>query len=187
VTLNLNDVVGKRKVVYLSKKKPDWIRLILYGIILLLSSSTFLILITYIGSRVIYSEIGVFAILSLFTIGMVIGGYGVINEGIYQRPILVLTSYHIYLGTKNLFRSSQLYDTKVNPNRDLSLVIIRDSRSGKYRLILEGRKLLHLGYYKNLESVELQRSGMKKILSKFYPTLYISAPLYQKTDSQTVH
>ncbi|MFX0182929.1 MAG: hypothetical protein ACFE95_07595 [Candidatus Hodarchaeota archaeon] len=182
MTQNLNDIIGKKKVLYLSKKKPELIRLILYGIVLLLSSSIFLTLLVYTGSRVVYSEIVVLAILSLILIGMVIGSYGIINEGIYQRPILVLTPYHIYLGTKNLFRSSRIYDTEVNPDRDLSLVIIRDSRTKKYQLILEGRKLLHLGYYKNLESVELQRSGMKKIFSKFYPALYISAPLYQKSD-----
>ncbi|MFX0150208.1 MAG: hypothetical protein ACFFAJ_05470 [Candidatus Hodarchaeota archaeon] len=182
MVLSFNELIGKKSVIYLSKKKLNWIHFAQYAILLLISSFSLIILMDNSEFQLIYSEIVIFLIFGLFIIGIVIGGYGIINVGLFQRPILVLSSHHIYLSTKNLIRSPKLHDTGINPNRDLSLVIVRDTQTGTYQLILEGRKLVHLGYYKTLETAEAQRSKMKTALTEFYPRLYISAPLFHNID-----
>jgi len=108
-----------------------------------------------------------------------IGLFGFINEGFYRHPILVLTTSHIYIGSKTLFRSPKLKDSGIIPLRDISLVIVRDSRTQKIRLFLEGRKLIQLGTHKLLKNAELQRKEIQENLALFYPEIYVSQPLHQ--------
>ncbi|MFX0170502.1 MAG: hypothetical protein ACFE9L_01150 [Candidatus Hodarchaeota archaeon] len=182
MVLSLNEVIGKKLVINLSKEKLNWIHFALNAILLFVSFLSFIIVLDNSEFQLIYSEIVIFVILGLFIVGIVLGGYGIINLGLFQRPILVLSPHHIYLSTKNFIRSPKLRDTEINLDRDLSLVIVRDTQTGMYQLILEGRKLVHLGYYKELEIAEAQRSRMKNVFREFYPHLYISAPLFHNID-----
>ena len=97
-----------------------------------------------------------------------------------QHPILVLSPRHVYIGTKNLGRSPEIFDTRVNPKSDMQLVIVQDSKSGKFRIMLEERVLLDLGMFKNLPLAETFRQNLKTKVSTFYPELFIASPAYKK-------
>ncbi|MHA1206479.1 MAG: hypothetical protein ACTSSO_02785 [Candidatus Hodarchaeales archaeon] len=174
------ELIERYEVIDLPRREYDKIRILLY---LILASMFLLILYLLVqlgGLQILYSNI---FILSFFIFALscfVICCYLVINSLYIQHPILVISPRHVYLSTKNLGRSPELYDTKLNPTHDMQLVIVQDSHTGKYRVMLEERILLDLGLFPNLALAQQHRQSLKSTLSKFFPELFISSPPYKK-------
>lgn len=166
-------------MVDLPKQSPNWTQVITFGGIFSLSSVSLLLLISYLSLNVLYGEIITITLGVVTFIGMILGGYGLINT-IYQHPILILTTEHIYLGLKGIFRSPLITNHGIIPKEDLKLIIVKDSRTTRFRLFLEGRQLLQLGVYKTIKETELQRISIKNLLTDHYPLIYISSPKYHE-------
>jgi len=178
--MHQTDLIERYEVIDLPRREYDKIRIFLYSI---LSVLFFLILIRMFqlgGVQVLYANI-IFLSFFIFTAScFVISCYLVVNSLYFQHPILVISPRHLYLGVKNFGRSPELHDTRVNPKHDMQLVIVRDSHTGKYRVILEERVLLDLGKFTNLAMAQQHRESLKSSLSKFFPELFISLTPYKK-------
>ncbi len=179
ITFRLTDIIEKFTVVDLSKDSLNWKRIIIFGGIFGLFSIIMLLLLISFGVELLYRQIILISLLAVTLIGMIISGYELLNT-LYQQPILILTTSNIYLGLKALFRPAIITDKGIIPREDLQLVIVKDSRSQRFRLFLEGRKILQLGVFNTINEAELQRMHLKNLLSDFYHQIYISSPKYHE-------
>lgn len=182
--IHLANIRGQKSVIDLPREHSDWRKIITFSIISLLGLILLYVSIEEFIQDLLYNNIFFLLIIALIILITTIGILGFINEGFYRHPILVLTTNHIFIGSKALFQSPKLKDSGINPLRDISLVIVKDSRTKKYRLFLEGRKLIQLGTHRQIEIAELQRKKIQKKLALFYPKIYVSQPLYQNTKSE---
>jgi hypothetical protein len=174
------DLIERYEVIDLPRRGYNKFRILLY----LILTTLFLLILGRIfqlfGLQILYGNI-IFLVFFIFSLsGFVISCYYVINSLFIQHPILVISPRHLYLGVKNLGRSPELYDTRVNPIHDMQLVIVQDSHTGKYRVILEERVLLDLGLFSNLALAQHHRQTLKSLLSQFYPELFIALTPYKK-------
>ncbi len=179
--MDLKDLVERYELIDLPKRDYDKIRIVVYSILfaLFLISSVTIFLST--GIQILYSNI---IYLTLFCISsgcMLVNGYFSANLLFFQHPVLVLSPQHVYFGTKNFWRTPELFDSRVKPDRDLQLVIVKDSHSGRYRIFLEERVLIDVGCFSELEKAQEFRESLKGRLSKFYPKILVSLPIYQNT------
>lgn len=174
------DLIERYEVIDLPRREYDKIRIFMY----LILTFTFLLILGRLfqlgGLQILYSNIVFLSFFIFATSGFVISCYLVVNSLSIQHPILVISPRHVYLGVKNLGRSPELYDTRVNPKHDMQLVIVQDSHTGKYRLLLEERILLDLGLFTDLALAQQHRQFLKSTISKFFPELFISLPPYKK-------
>ena len=179
LTINLSDIIETKTMINLPKQTLNWRRVIFFAGVLGILSISSSVLVSYLGPNFLYGEMITLTLLIITTCGMIFGGYGLVNE-LYQQPILVMTPSHIYIGLKIFLRSPRIVDRGIMPKEDLKLIIVKDSRSQRFRLILEGRQLLQLGVYNTLNEVELKRMRLKKVLTDFYLQIYISSPKYHE-------
>jgi hypothetical protein len=94
--------------------------------------------------------------------------------------MLLLSSDKIYLGTSKLLRSVKIKDSGFIPFSDMKLVLVKDSSSQKFWLMLEGRKIIDLGLFNTKEEADYQRQLIRRKITDFYPELYISVPIYRE-------
>ncbi|MHA2052316.1 MAG: hypothetical protein ACXACP_05725 [Candidatus Hodarchaeales archaeon] len=178
--MNLKDLIERFEVIKLPKRELERFRVLTYTLyvllFLLMTNSSF----RSVGIQIIYSNIIYLSIFSVGLCGLIGSTYVLFNYTFFKHPILVLSPRHVYMGTKNLGRDPEIYDTRVIPTDDMQLVIVRDSHSLKYHVFLEKKMLLDLGHFSELEVAEDHRKFLQKRLTRFYPTLYISTPLYQE-------
>ncbi|MFX1505424.1 MAG: hypothetical protein ACFFDC_04830 [Promethearchaeota archaeon] len=178
ITFRLNRINGKKVVIDLQKKSYN-LRRILYFIGILITCSFVLILfINSLGSKILYGSILEIILFFLALIGMIYGGYGLINT-LYEQNVMICTLNNILIGNKLLFRSPFVKESGIVPKEDLQLIIVKDSKFNLFRLYLEGRKLLQLGKYTTLEEAKNERLKFRNSLTEFYPQLYISMPIYR--------
>lgn len=177
--MNLNDLIGHYKVIKLPRRELDAFRIIMYALSVIMFLIMVLSTFGALGIQILYSNIFFLSIFVVLLFGLIVTTYILVNFSIFKHPILVLSPRHIYLGTKNLGRSPVIYDTRLNPTGDMQLVIVKDSHSLKYRVFLEKKILLNLGQFSELRIAEDHRKSLRNIMAKYYPELYISAPLYQ--------
>jgi hypothetical protein len=104
----------------------------------------------------------------------------VLIDTLYQRPMLLMLSDRIYLGTSKFLRSVKIKDSGIFPIIDMKLVLVKDSSSQKFWLMLEGRKIIDLGLFNTKEEAEYQRQLIRRKIADFYPELYISVPIYRE-------
>ena len=179
--MNLSDLVERHEVIDLPRKSYELLLISGYAFLFLLFFSLSFNMLLSFGIWVFYSHIG-YIIVFISSLGfLTASGYFLVNLLFFQHPILVLSPRHVYSGTKNLFRTPALTECKVKPDRDLSLVIVRDSRSKKYRVILEERVLIDLCSFSKLDKAQEFRESLKRRMSKFYPQILVSLPIYQST------
>ncbi|UCG90396.1 MAG: hypothetical protein JSU57_01305 [Candidatus Heimdallarchaeota archaeon] len=179
ITFKVTEIIEKITIVDLPNDTLNWKRVVIFGGIFSLCGVVLFFFLSLLGVEVLYGEIAVISLLVVAFFGLILGGYGLLNT-LYQRPILILTTSNIYLGLKVLFRPAIVTDRGILPKDDLQLIVVKDSRSHRYRLFLEGRKLLQLGVYNSIIEAESQRMHLKKLLSAFYHQIYISSPTYHE-------
>lgn len=178
ISFRLVDIIEEKKVIDLPRDKPNWKRIVIFGSFCGLCCSSLIYLIRS-QTNVFYADIITIILTSLSLFGILIGTYVVMNE-IYKQPILVLTPSNLYLGLKTIFRPVKVVHSGILPRYDLQLVIVRDSHSQRFRLILEGRQLVELGIYNTREEVEEHRIHLRTLLAAFYPQIYISTPIFHE-------
>jgi hypothetical protein len=179
IAFQLNDIHEKKAIIVLPKRSLHIRRVFYFVVVLSISSVSAFLLIFSLGLTILYRLILEITLLVVAFLGMIYGGYGLINS-LYEHPLMILTSNHIYLGIKVLFRSPYIKTSGIIPKEDLRLIIVRDLKSNLFKLYLEGRKLLQLGIYKTFSEVKHQRMQIRKSLTDYYPHIYISTPKYHE-------
>ena len=179
--MDLNDIVERHEVIDLPRKSYELFLIIGYSFFFLLFFILSFNMLLSFGIWIFYSHIG-YLLVFIISLGfLTVSGYFLTNLLFFQHPILVLSPRHVYSGTKNLLRTPILTEDRVKPDRDLTLVIVRDSRSKKYRVFLEERILIDLGSFSKLEKAQESRESLKVRISKFYPKILVSLPIYKST------
>ena len=163
----------------LPKKPLSRIRLCAVCFIFLGCALFFFFLLRDRNFNLFYIEITFIRFLFFVSTITLISGNILINM-LYQRPVLLMSSDRIYIGTIKFFRRPRIQDSGISPFSDMKLILVKDSASQKTWLMLEGRKIVDLGLFDTNKEAEYQRQQIRRVISNFFPELYISAPIYQE-------
>ncbi len=126
-----------------------------------------------------YSEISYISFLLFVATISLIFGY-VLIDTLYQHPVLQMSPDKISIRTIKFLRRPRIQDSGISPFSDMKLILVKDSTSQKTWLVLEGRKIVYLGLFDTHEEAEHQRQEIKKVITDFYPELYVSVPIYHE-------
>lgn len=175
----MRKVNGHYLKINLPKKPLSRIRLCTASLIFLGCTIFFFSLLRDYNFNLFHSEISYISFLFFVSTVSLISGYVLINL-LYQCQVLLMSPDRIYIGTLNFLRRTIIQDSGISPFSDMKLILVKDSASQKMWLILEGRKIVDLGLFDTHEEAEYQRQQIRRVISDFYPELYISAPIYRE-------
>lgn len=165
--------------IVLPRRGQNWIRLSIFSISFLISFTYVIWSFWSLEFNIFYRKIIEISLFTILSFILLISVFGLVDT-LYQQPILVLTANYIFIGTKRFLRSSRLQNSGLSPHNDMRLVIVKESSTQRLWLMLEEKKIIELGIFTTIEQAEKQRHQLKRIMSKYYPNVFISSPIYRE-------
>ncbi len=175
----MNKMKGQELQITLPRRDQNLIQLSIFSISFLISFTYVIWSFWRLRFNIFYSQIIDVSLFTILSFMLLISGYGLI-DALYQQPILVLTANNIFIGTKRFLRPSRLQNSGLSPHNDMRLIIVKESSTQRLWLMLEEKKIIDLGIFTTIEKAEKLRHQLKRIMSKYYPNVFISSPIYRE-------